>query len=102
MDTMAMDTKLVQVFLTATRGTVGVYEVSLDVKNKSLFCNCPGFRSRTSCKHVAFVKARVNLNDGTYPLELDSRASDEELAAAQKSSKSFRDFVIKYGTVEIL
>jgi uncharacterized Zn finger protein len=99
---MSLDTKLVQVFLGSGRGSLGVYEVNLRTKTKALSCTCPGFNSRNSCKHVTFVRARISSNDGTYPLELDGDVSDEQMHDAHESNETFREFVIKYGSVEIL
>jgi len=97
-----MDTKLVQVFLSQTQSPgPGIYEVSCDESNK-LYCTCPGYRGRNTCKHIKFVSARIKANGGdTYPLEFSSRASAEDVAVAKTSKEAFRDFVIKFGKIEV-
>jgi uncharacterized Zn finger protein len=79
----------------------GIYEVSVGDTDE-FNCTCPGFSGRAKCKHVAFVKARIETNNGTYPLEISSRATTDDAAKAQKSSKDFREFIIKFGKVEVL
>jgi hypothetical protein len=96
------DLKLIQVFL--TQGNVpgpSVYEVSQDSNNK-LVCTCPGFRGRMTCKHVKFVYARIESNNGTYPLEITYRATSEDAEKAQTSNKEFREFVLKFGKIEVV
>jgi predicted nucleic acid-binding Zn finger protein len=101
MDTVSDTTRLVQIFLTGG-STAGVCEVSVDRKTSDLFCSCPGFAGRKTCKHVKFVKARVDSNKGTYPLELSKSVSDDDVVEAQKSPDTFRSFVIKHGVIEVL
>jgi len=97
----AMTTKLIQVFLSQTQTPgPGIYEVSGD-ETGTLYCTCPGFKGRSTCKHSRFVKSRIDSNNGTYPLEISSRATEEDAAKAKKSSKDFREFVIKYGRIEV-
>jgi hypothetical protein len=93
--------RLVQVFLSESM-TPGpaIFEVSM-TKDAQLQCTCPGFSGRKMCKHIKFVRARVEGNHGTYPLEISSKATKKEAEFAQKSPSDFRSFVIKYGKVEV-
>lgn len=94
-------TRLVQVFLSQTSTPhPGIYEVSVK-ENGTLTCTCPGFRARLVCKHVKFVKARIETNNGTYPLEISYRATDVEADKARESNTAFREFVIKFGKIEV-
>jgi len=94
-------TKLIQVFLSQSQTPgPGIYEVSGDEQG-NLFCTCPGFKGRSTCKHARFVKSRMDNNDGNYPLEISSRATEEEADKAKKSAENFREFVIKYGRIEV-
>jgi hypothetical protein len=97
-----MDTKLVQVFLSQTQTPgPGIYEVSVDDDNK-FYCTCPGFQGRNTCKHVKFVTARVKSNGGdNYPLEFSSRATKDDVVKAKQSKEEFRDFVIRFGKIEV-
>lgn len=93
--------RLVQVFLGQTKSPgPGVYEVSVDDDHK-LYCNCPGYISRGMCKHTRFVKSRIENNNGSYPLEISSKATQEDADKAKDSNKAFRDFVIKFGRIEV-
>lgn len=66
-----------------------------------LYCTCPGFYTTSECKHIKFVKVKMNSNNGTYPLEISKKASHEEAESAQHSDEDFRDFIIKYGRIEV-
>jgi hypothetical protein len=95
------DLRLVQVFLSQNKTPgPGIYEVAVDPESV-LHCTCPGYKSRSTCKHVRFVNSRIETNGGTYPLEISSRASTEDAKKAQDSNKEFREFVIKYGRIEV-
>lgn len=93
--------KLVQVFLSQSQ-TPGpsIFEVTSNEAG-TLFCTCPGFRGRSTCKHTKFVQARIDSNNGNYPLEISSRATADDAAKARSSSKDFREFVIKFGKIEV-
>jgi hypothetical protein len=95
------DLRLIQVFLSQSQTTApGIYEVSVDEKN-ALFCTCPGFQGRSTCKHAKFVQARIETNKGTYPLEISDRATTDDAETAKKSNKHFREFVIRFGKIEV-
>lgn len=95
-------TRLIQVFLSQglTPGP-SIFEVTSDLSNNELSCTCPGFRGRNTCKHVKFVQARIDSNNGSYPLEISSRATKEEAQAARESDESFREFILRYGKIEV-
>jgi hypothetical protein len=95
--------KLIQVFLSNGKSSGPlVSEVSINLDTKKLFCTCPGFSGRSYCKHVQFVKARTDSDNQTYPMELSSEATDEEISAAECSIDGFRELVIRHGKIEIL
>lgn len=93
--------RLVQVFLSQSQ-TPGpsIFEVSTN-DDGELFCTCPGFKGRSTCKHTKFVQARIDSNSGSYPLEISSRATEEEANVAKTSNDKFREFIIKYGKIEV-
>jgi hypothetical protein len=97
-----MDTKLVQVFLSQSQTPgPGIFEVSVDDDNK-FYCTCQGYKGRNTCKHVKFVQARVKSNGGdNYPLEFSSRATKDDVFKAKQSKEEFRDFVIRFGKIEV-
>lgn len=95
--------RLVQVFLSQNKTPgPGVYEVSVDMADENtLYCNCPGYLSRKTCKHVKFVRNRIDNNNGNYPLEISSKATQEDADKARDSNQAFREFVIKFGRIEV-
>lgn len=93
--------KLVQVFLSANQTPgPGIYEVSAD-EDGNLFCTCPGYRGRGTCKHSKLVHNRITNNNGNYPLEISSKATMEEADKAKESNEAFRSFIIKFGKIEV-
>lgn len=93
--------RLVQVFLSqAQTPGPGIYEVSTD-DDGDLYCTCAGFKGRATCKHTKFVQARIDTNNGHYPLEISNRATEDDAAKAKVSVKDFREFVIKFGKIEV-
>lgn len=93
--------KLVQIFLSqsATPGP-GIYEVSI-THEKDFICTCPGFVGRSTCMHTKFVNARVKQNKGTYPLRISTRCTEADADKAMESNEAFREFIIKFGEIEV-
>lgn len=91
--------RTVQIFLSPR---CNVFEAEVDQSNGAVRCNCPGFKARSTCKHTRFVKARIEGNNGTYPLMLSTRTPKDRVSIATRSRSEFRDFVIKYGRIEVL
>lgn len=97
----AQETKLIQVFLSQSMSpSPAIYEVSSTVDG-DLICSCPGFNGRSSCKHSRFVNARIDTNGGAYPLEISKKATREEADKAQESTDAFREFIIRFGKIEV-
>ena len=48
------------------------------------------------------LKARIESNNGNYPLEISSRATPEAAEKARESNQEFREFIIKFGKVEVI
>lgn len=95
------DAKLMQIFLTPeTSELPAVFEVSMDKKEK-LYCNCPGGLAKGECKHTKYVQGRKDENNGSYPLEVSKKATQAEADAALLSIEKFREYIIKYGKVEV-
>jgi len=90
--------QVTQLFLSET----GVHEVYVNLDNKKLRCNCEGFLARSGCKHTRFVSERMSTNGGVYPVEVSNKASTAETALAALSPDIFRDFLLKYGKIEVL
>ena len=92
------DWQTTQVFLSDT----GVHEVEISLVSGRLRCNCPGYSSRSSCKHARFVDNRMNQNNGVYPVEVSKEAPSEAGANAHTDPEAFRKFLYRYGRVEVI
>jgi hypothetical protein len=91
--------RTVQMFL----GEEGVSEVCIDADNAlNIKCTCPSYNKFKKCKHSTFVFNKVSENDGHYGVQIPDTVDDEIAFAALNDESSFRDFVIKYGKIEVL
>lgn len=98
MSTKMSDWQVLQIFLSET----GVHEVEVHYASEKLRCNCPGSNGRTQCKHMRFVKSRMNKNGGIYPCDISTRASKLEALAASHDPEAFRQLLIEYGKIEVV
>lgn len=97
--------KIIQFFLTGDDDFPAIYEVRLIKTTKTLICTCPGFRGRTDCKHIKFIRKHLITDSerGHYMLKLDSETPEDMIDKAPKMSLAdYREFVAKYGIVEVL
>lgn len=90
--------RTLQLFLS----TRGVYEVELNMDDSALRCTCAGYVTRQYCKHTRWVQTRMRNNGGTYPMHVSTRAPAFEAKTANQSPEAFRDFVLKYGKIEVI
>lgn len=99
---MDANQRLIQVFIThkSNNPGPGIFEVSTD-PDRNLSCNCPGFIVKSNCKHVALVESRISANDGKYPFDFSNKVTNVDIKKAMKTEESFREFIIKYGKVEV-
>jgi hypothetical protein len=97
---MDIDWRTVQLFLSDEEG---VSEVQIDADdNRKVRCDCAAFMSSARCKHSKFVKARMAENDGHYAIRVPEDIPDEVAFEALSHADSFRDFILKYGKIEVL
>lgn len=82
----------------------GVCEVQIDVDDSdNMQCTCPLWPIRKRCTHSKWVRIKMNMNAGHYPLQLSSKAFDEqEIHLALKNQKKFRNFVLHNTRIEVL
>jgi hypothetical protein len=80
----------------------GPHEVWINIDNKKLRCNCEGFNARSLCKHTRYVSEKMKNNFGVYPVEISSKAPQEDAAIASLDPVMFRDFLLRYGKIEVL
>lgn len=92
--------RTVQVFLSPKQPAV--YEVELNLDELDARCNCPTFKGRKACRHTKLVMARIEGNDGHYPLMVHESAESENASEVMSTPEKFRDFVISYGKIEVL
>lgn len=90
--------QIAQLFLSET----GVHEVDINLETRKLRCNCSGYSTRAMCKHSRFVQERMKTNGGVYPVEVSNKASTSDSTFASLDPKLFRDFLIKYGKIQVL
>ena len=96
---MDIDWRTVQLFL----GDEGVSEVQIDSENSTkVRCSCNAFSKSARCKHARFVKNQIGNNDGHYSIHVPLDISDEYAFTAMSSADAFREFIIKYGKVEVI
>lgn len=93
--------RVVQIFLPAGDAAPAVYEVEVDDVARRARCNCLIHQARSSCSHVRLVEARMSQNSGQYPLNLPAQVQTD-LSEVLKDRGRFRDFVIRYGRIEVL
>jgi hypothetical protein len=97
--TMGIEWRTVQLFLEVD----GVCEVEIDADNNTkVRCTCKSFSTVARCKHVKHVKKSMSENNGHYSISIPENVDEEEAFAAMGDTKLFRDFIIKYGKVEVL
>ena len=83
--------------------TLSVSEVSVDAMNsKKVKCDCHKFMKMARCKHVKFVRERMQTNGGVFNLVIPSHVDDEEAIDALQDTELFRELILKYGRIEVL
>lgn len=92
------DWRTVQMFLTGS----GVFEVEVNLDTQEVRCSCQGYLVRKTCAHSNKVSSAARENGGTYPIRISSNATDEDAEVAQYSREAFRNFVLKFGKVEVM
>lgn len=93
-----MSWQTTQLFLSQS----GVQEVQINLDSQKLRCTCDGSNTRGVCKHTVFVAKRMELNGGIYPVEISKRAKIEDATTANLDPEAFREFLVKYGKIEVL
>jgi hypothetical protein len=87
--------KTIQFFV----GNTGVEEVKVD-KNTKLHCTCEGFLSRKRCKHVAWCEEQFGKD--VFPINIDKGTPTQAIKKAKESDEAFREFLIRYGKIEVV
>ena len=80
---------------------VGVFDVEVNTETKETRCNCPSWSKKGSCKHTQFVNFRIR-HTGHYSIMIPKSISEDVAMEANESEEAFRDFIVKYGKIEVL
>ena len=94
------DWKTVQIFLSPRHPAV--FETQLDTETSATRCNCPTFKGKRECRHTKFIAAKTRANGGNYPLMVRQNADSENISEVTATPEAFREFVLKYGKIEVI
>lgn len=93
------DWRTVQLFLDEN----GIAEVEVNpMEKRSVRCSCVKFSKSSKCAHAAHVKSAMEENDGHYEISIPLDIDEDEAFEAAKNKDSFREFILKYGKVEVI
>lgn len=97
---MSSEWRTVQVFLSPRQPAV--FEVELNTKSAKARCSCPTFTAKKTCRHTKVVYARMTESGGQYPILLQEDAKEELLSESLADATKFREFIVRFGKVEVL
>lgn len=92
--------RTVQVFLSPRNPAV--YEVELNTNTAASRCSCPTYRAKDECRHTNAVRARMADAGGQYPILLNESAEHSALSDSLDDPEKFREFILRFGKVEVL
>jgi len=96
---VSSDWRTMQLFLSED----GVHEVEVTSDDsKKLRCTCRIYKQGKRCKHMRYVREKMEQNNGNYSIFIPDTVTDEEIDLAASSPKAFRDMLIKYSPIEFL
>ena len=80
-----------------------VAEVSLSADGpENMRCTCNVFVKFSECMHVEYVAAKIRLNGGSFGLLIPNDIPDEWAYSAFTDAQSSRNFIIRYGKIEVM
>jgi hypothetical protein len=102
---MENDWRTIQIFLGKNldkSGAPQIAEVSMHLDGPAnIKCTCPVFIKLSYCPHSLKVSRRIEKNNGSFGLLVPEDIPDELAHSAFSSAETSREFVIKYGKIEI-
>lgn len=102
---MEKDWRTIQIFLGKNINKddcLDIAEVSIHADGPSnIRCTCLVFERIGYCTHTIKVTKRIEKNNGSFGLMVPEHVSDELAFNAFTSAETSREFVIKYGKIEI-
>jgi hypothetical protein len=94
-----IDWRTIQLFLSED----GVHEVQLDLEdNRNQRCTCKKFQLIKRCRHTKWVEEAILMSGGHFSVQISADVDELEAEYAFSTADTFRDFVIKYGKVEVI
>lgn len=94
-----IDWRTVQLFLSEE----GVHEVQVDLEdNRNQRCTCKRFQSFKRCRHTKWVEEVIVESGGQFSIQISDEIDELEAESAFSTADTFREFVIKYGKVEVI
>lgn len=91
--------RTVQLFLSEE----GIAEVEVDsLRPNTARCTCSKFATKSKCAHIKHVKEIMSTNNGHYTVHIPVEIEDNEAEEAMLTAEAFRNFIIKYGKVEVI
>ena len=101
---LAADWRMVQVFLSARQPAI--YEVEIDMESGKRWaptrCSCPTYRRNNKCRHIEWIRQQMITHNGQDPVRIHRSAGVDNMHHVMGSASAFRDFVVRYGRVEVL
>jgi hypothetical protein len=96
---MEFEWRTVQFFI----GEEGVSEVEVDTDDTRIArCTCKVFTSTKRCKHSSWVLEKISSNNGNFAVQVPDYVPDELAFDVMDDVEAWRDFVIKYGKIEVI
>lgn len=94
-----LDWRTIQIFLSDD----GVHEVEMVMTDtRKMRCTCPVYKQGKRCKHIRYIRAKMQENDGDYSVMIPETLTEEEIETAILSPDTFRQFLVKYSKIEVI
>lgn len=85
------------------KNALEVSEVSIhEDENSSIKCTCKNYLKHKLCKHVTYVRSKIEKNDGSFGLLIPENIPDEVAFLAFNDADSSRNFILNYGKIEVM
>jgi hypothetical protein len=81
----------------------GTCEVEIDLDSHKKFrCTCLAFSKSARCKHTIWVKETMEKNEGRFQIQIPVDMDDDAAFEAMSTAEGFREFILKYGKIEVI
>lgn len=97
---MEIEWRTIQFFINQEGITSEVY---IDNANPAkIKCTCITFSKIARCKHVKFIRDKMEENEGVLNVVFPAEADDDEIEHSKEDLELFRKLILKYGKIELL